>query len=202
MAFRPPGGDTPQVDLPPHRHAHQAETGLSLLDQRDVDGELAVPVHEFPGSVQGVDQPVALPVLPLIERRRFRFLRQHGCFRGQPCQRRGNDIVGREIRLGKRRCIGLCTHLEIRLIDVENRRAGPPGHVEKWGDQVFGQRRGRCARHWQGRPVRWGRDYNRRPRAHPRPPREIGVGCGPGRCGTRVRPAGWINGNEVVYLYR
>ena len=42
-----------------HWHSNDAEDRFITLNQRDVDGELAIAVDEFLGAVEWVHQPIA-----------------------------------------------------------------------------------------------------------------------------------------------
>ena len=64
VALRRRGGmrRAPRAPMPQrasHRRVHHAEHRHAVLDQGDVDGELAVALDEFAGAVERVDQPVA-----------------------------------------------------------------------------------------------------------------------------------------------
>src|SRR5690606_11624829 len=46
-----------------HRHVNNTQYRPTLVDQRDVHGEIPVALDEFAGTVERVDQPVAGPGL-------------------------------------------------------------------------------------------------------------------------------------------
>ena len=71
------------VDVPPNGYADHTEHRFAGFDQRDVDGELAVPADEFLRAVERIDQPITLPTPPLFEGRRFGFLGDHRYVRRQ-----------------------------------------------------------------------------------------------------------------------
>ena len=48
-----------------HRYIDNTDDALVLVDERDIDGELAVTFDKFTGTIQRVDQPVARPLPPL-----------------------------------------------------------------------------------------------------------------------------------------
>jgi hypothetical protein len=50
-----PGGSPKQQPL--RRRRHHAEHRLVVAHQRDIDGELAVALHELARAVEGIDHP-------------------------------------------------------------------------------------------------------------------------------------------------
>jgi hypothetical protein len=52
---------------------HDAEYGTVVLYEGDIDGEFAVAVHELPGAVERIDEPVATPLAAVLEVRQTGF---------------------------------------------------------------------------------------------------------------------------------
>ena len=77
-----------------HRRLHHAEHRHAVLDQRDVDGELAIALDELAGAVERIDQPQPPPFAAHARRRILGgFLRQ-------------DRDVGRQLAPARRRCSG------------------------------------------------------------------------------------------------
>ena len=55
-----------EIKLPAHRHIDHASVRNTLLDQRDIDRELAIPLDKFLCAIQRIDQPKRLPLLSLL----------------------------------------------------------------------------------------------------------------------------------------
>ncbi len=115
----------------PHRHVNYAEDRLVVLDERDVDRELAIAIDELLGAVEGIDEPVRIPAAALLETRESRFLRQDGQIGGQLLQSRDNEVMRRHVRPGDRRFIVLCLYIEIGRVNFEDRLAGLGGQGNK-----------------------------------------------------------------------
>jgi hypothetical protein len=67
-----------------HRRLDHAERRDAVFDQRDIDGEFAVALHEFASAVERIDQPQPSPATALVGRHLVRgLLRQHRDIRSQ-----------------------------------------------------------------------------------------------------------------------
>jgi hypothetical protein len=65
------------MQLVQRRRVDHAQDGLAVLDERDVDGELAILLDELAGTVERIHQPVASPVPADVPGHVRRLLRQH-----------------------------------------------------------------------------------------------------------------------------
>src|SRR6185437_12903084 len=90
--------------------------------QRDVDGELAVALHEFAGAIQWIDQPVALPRATRVPVDVLRFLGQHGDVRCQFLQPVDDDAMRGHVRGGQRRIVGLVLDREAARVYFQDGR--------------------------------------------------------------------------------
>jgi len=107
------------------------------VDQRDIDCEFAVAVDELLGAIQGVDQPVTLPLPALLERRQSLFF---GDDRYVRCQlpESGDDAVMRcQVGLCQRRFVAFFLNVEICRVDFEDRLASFGGQGNDRFDQFF-----------------------------------------------------------------
>ena len=110
-----------------HRRIDHAKHRFALLNQGDIDRELAVALDKLFGAVQRIHQPVALPVLALLPLLGV-FFRQDRDIGGQRQQAAHNDFMRSNIRRGNRRIILLAgdVHRLISIIDFHNGIAGDP----------------------------------------------------------------------------
>ena len=93
-----------------------------FIDQRDIDGELVVAIHELPGAVQGIHQPVATSSRSVPRNPAPPTLRRKAGSQGSVRQARGDDPMGSEVGLGQRRFVGLGFDVEVGVIHVHDRR--------------------------------------------------------------------------------
>ena len=98
-----------------------------LINQRDIDGELAVALHEFLGAVQRINQPVAPPARALSKGHGRRFLGQDWDLRGQGTQAGHDQFMRGQIGGRQWTVIILGADAERRGVNVQNPRAGPGG---------------------------------------------------------------------------
>ena len=84
------------------RNVNDAANGLVVADQCYVDGEFAVSVDEFPGSVQWVYQPVLTPAGTGLEIDIGRLFRQEWNVRRQLGKCVADDDVTGQVGLGQR----------------------------------------------------------------------------------------------------
>ena len=105
-----------------HRLLDQAEAGDAVLDQRDVDGELAVALDEFAGAVERIHQPEGPPPAAPGNVDGSGFLRQHRDV-GRQCRQAVDDATMRsEVGSRQRRAIVLVLDRELAFIHREDRR--------------------------------------------------------------------------------
>ena len=90
-----------------------------IVDQGDIDGELTVAFYEFPGAVQGIDQPELPPGLAVFLGFHRRFLRQHGNVPVEAGQFTAYNLMGGSVGGRQRRPIGLGINVETAFVDVE-----------------------------------------------------------------------------------
>src|SRR5690606_3733792 len=95
--------DVARVERISHRYVDDAENRALILDQCDVDGELAIARDEFLRAVQGIDEPVALPLLALTERNVARFFGEDGNVRCELAQSVDDDFMRAHVRERERR---------------------------------------------------------------------------------------------------
>ena len=118
-------------ELAADRLLHDAEHGLVILDQRDVDRELAVALDELARAVERIDEPITRPALARRPGDAGRFLAQHRHVRRQRAEPLDDDVMRGEIGCGQRRAIVLVLDREIRLVDIEDRRRRAFGEVRE-----------------------------------------------------------------------
>lgn len=118
---------------------NHAEHRAAVLDQGDVDGELAVLLQEFLGSVERVDQEV-----PRTCRRQLagfdRFFGHHRNVGELFRKARKNDFLGCRVGLGHRRPVDLVLDLERFRVDFEDFLSGPQGQQVQERYLVFSHR--------------------------------------------------------------
>ena len=81
---------------------HDAEHWRMVVDERDVDRELAIATHELLGAVERVDQPVGIPAAAFDIRHGCRFLGHDRILRLQGAQSGDDFGIGRQICRGER----------------------------------------------------------------------------------------------------
>ena len=120
------------------RHVDHAEHRPMVVDQRDVDRELAVAIDEFLGAVQRIDQPVAVPAGCVPRSPADRTSSEMIGISGVSACQAGDDAVMRgEIGLRQRRLVVFALHVEIGRVDFEDRAAGILGERDDGFDQVI-----------------------------------------------------------------
>jgi len=92
----------PVIAMAGDRDPDRTQRRCAVLDERDVDGELAVSLQELLRSVQGVDQPVPPPVPPDVVGGGGRLLGEDRELWGERVQRRDDRPVRGEVRVGQR----------------------------------------------------------------------------------------------------
>ncbi|KAG1083663.1 hypothetical protein G6F40_014699 [Rhizopus arrhizus] len=132
------------------RGQYHAEGGRALVDQGDVDAELAVALDELAGAVQRVDQPVRAPVATLLPWHLRRFLGQDRKLRGQLLQALFDHLVGGQVGRGDRAVVILDPHVEATGIHLHDGLSGFLGDGDGRLAQVRGQldHRAPCS-HWR-----------------------------------------------------
>ncbi|MNJ61575.1 hypothetical protein D3C77_573690 [compost metagenome] len=98
-----------------------------MVDQRDIDGELAVAGDELLGAIQRIHQPVAGPAAPRLHRLGVRLFRQHGDIRRQAGQRLHDHLVRSLIGGGERTLVLLVLHREGLTVDGQDGVTGGAG---------------------------------------------------------------------------
>src|SRR6185437_7694055 len=111
----PPRADTARgdVQVAGDRRQHNAQHGPVVLDQRDVDRELAVALDELAGTVERIDQPVPRPRFALLPRRLLGFFgneRQYGLHVRQAF---GNHLLRGKVGGGERGAVVLQLDVEV-----------------------------------------------------------------------------------------
>src|SRR5574344_1046045 len=109
--------------------------GRALVDQRDVDTELAIALDEFAGAIDRVNQPITGPVLAFLPADLGTFLAEDRQVGSNPRQALDNDPVGQQIGIGHRAGIVLVADLEAAAIHLHDRLASVAGQ----GDDHFAQ---------------------------------------------------------------
>ena len=141
-----PGAAMPQVAG--HRRLHHAEHRHAVLDQRDVDGELAIALDELARAVQRIDHPQPRPGQALrggdLVRR---LLRQHRDVGGEPRQAIDNAVMRGEVGGGQRRVVGLVLHCEFAVVDAQDFRRGVARDRDHALAQFVGDAAGRAGHH-------------------------------------------------------
>ena len=84
-----------------------AEHRPLVVDERDVDGELAVSLHELLRAVERVHDPEPAPVPARGEGGLGGFLGQHRDLGRDAPQAREDQLLGAQVRLGERRAVRL-----------------------------------------------------------------------------------------------
>ena len=92
---------------------HHAKRRLSVLDQRDVHGELAVALDELARAIQRIDQPEARPAASRVPGDFLAFLGKDRDVRRQRAQTIDDDAIGGEVGSGQRRIVALGLDVEI-----------------------------------------------------------------------------------------
>ena len=93
-----------------HRHVNHAHDGAVIADERDIDGEFTIAFYELPGTVKGVDEPVALPVAACLEGDVGGLLGQQRDLGGQFGESLHDDFVRCHVRLGEGGLVGFLFH--------------------------------------------------------------------------------------------
>ncbi|KDX38553.1 hypothetical protein AC96_5203 [Escherichia coli 2-156-04_S4_C2] len=114
------------VQTPQGGRQHHPQAWAPLLDQGDVDGELAIAADEFLGAVQGIDQPEtrgrrgqSAPACGLFG---------NGRHLGKALRQGFEDRrFGRFVGKGDRRSVILAANLEVGRIDLQNHRSRTAG---------------------------------------------------------------------------
>ena len=125
-------------------HGHHAEHHATLLDQRDVDGELFTAGNKFLGAIQRVDQPPARPAGTHTLRDIGVFFRQHRDARVQCGQAIEQNMMGGQVSGGYRRIIGLGGDFNAGTPERQDRVASGMGQF----DHAFKQGMGQTAHGW------------------------------------------------------
>ncbi|MNJ25595.1 hypothetical protein D3C77_200450 [compost metagenome] len=105
-----------------------------MVDQRDIDGELAVAGDELLGAIQRIHQPVAGPAAPRLHRLGVRLFRQHRDIRRQPGQRLHDHLVSPLIGGGERTLVLLVLHRKGLTVDGQDGVTGGAGYGFQLGN--------------------------------------------------------------------
>ena len=95
----------------------------AVFNVGDIDGELGISFYEFPGAVERVDKPEAVPFLSSLVGNVRGFLAQDRNVGIVIPQQRDNATVRARVRLGERTLVGLPLDLDVAEIYIENFRA-------------------------------------------------------------------------------
>ena len=109
---------------PRDRRVDNAEHGTALIDEADVDAELAVAVQVLARAVEGIDKPEAAAGDIRDHSRRHAFLRNYRDLRRQAPQTLEHDPLGSDVGGGDRRAVGLDAH-GLRLAVVTQDHLAP-----------------------------------------------------------------------------
>ena len=104
-----------------------------VVDQGDVDGKFPVAIDELPGTVERVDEPVALPLAANGKVGQALFLGNDGDVRCQFGETGHDGLLSREIGLCQRRFVVLALNVEVGRVDFQDLLAGLRG---KRGDRL------------------------------------------------------------------
>ena len=93
------------------RNVHHAQNGKIVLDESDVDGKLAVSLHELLGAVERIDHPEVTPFCPLavgyvptlLTEDWHGIRKEGGADKG--CESRKNNVVGPTVGHRQRRSV-------------------------------------------------------------------------------------------------
>ncbi len=111
----------------PHGHMHHAQHRTCALDQRDIHAEFAVALEELLGTVEGIDNPAARPLMP---RRQLIFsglFRHHRNIRRQRAQAGCNQRMRRHVGSGERRGISLLLNIPYAVVGVDGHDGAASG---------------------------------------------------------------------------
>jgi hypothetical protein len=111
-----------------------AEHRALVVHQRDVDRELAVPLHELLGAVERIHHPQPVPFPARGKGRLRRLFGQHRDLRRDAPEAGEDQLLGAQVRLGERRTVRLFLDAERGRIDLEDCAPGlarERGHVEQ-----------------------------------------------------------------------
>ena len=95
-----------------------------VFDQGYVDRELAVALHELPGTIEGVHEPEAVPTKSVFEHGFRRFFGEDRGISVDFAEAGDDDIVGAPIGFRQRRLVGLGINVEVATVDIQNGIAG------------------------------------------------------------------------------
>jgi hypothetical protein len=129
-----------------HRRLDHAEHRHAVLDEGDVDGELAIALDELARAVERIDHPQPRPAP--AQRRGNRiggFLRQHRHVRRQVAQAGDDAAVRGEVGRGQRAGIGLVRDVEVVGVDREDLRGRRPRDPDDALADVISDRHGAAA---------------------------------------------------------
>jgi len=123
---------------------HDAEHGVTGVDQGDVDGELTVAVDEFFGAIEWIDEPEAggAGVNVRDATGGDRLFGHHRSARVEAREPLEDDGLGPLIGEGDRRLVRLGVHRKIPLVNEADHRAGLEGNVFDVLEQGAGDRHG------------------------------------------------------------
>src|SRR5690606_6605186 len=106
---------------------NQPQHGNTVADQGDIDGELRAAGNEFPGAIQGIQQPAVTPLAPLIPGLSRGFLGNHGHPRQQLVQTGQDKLLGQVVGGGYRRVVALAGGDDPPAADSHDGRPGAAG---------------------------------------------------------------------------
>ena len=129
---------TAVITLAGGRNTHHAEDHATLLDQRDVDGELLAAGDKFLSAIQRIDQPPAAPLRTGAQGNIGRFFGEHRNISRQGQQAVIQNMVRGHVGSRDRRRIGFFIHRHIGAPMRQCCRAGLTHQFNHSRDQRMG----------------------------------------------------------------
>jgi len=114
------------------RSVNQTGRGPAVLDERDIDRELPVPLQELLGAVERVHGPELAPVAPqFVGGFLDGFFRQHRDAGKPLAEPRRDQPVRAQVRLGDGGAVLFSPRLDVGVIDLHDHCAGPPAGLDQ-----------------------------------------------------------------------
>ena len=129
--------------LAAHRCLHHAKHAPARVDERDVDGELAIALDELARAIERIDQPVARPLAACFPVDVRRFLGQDWPIRGQSAQAIDDAPMCGKVGGRQRRAVILLLDRELAVIDGKDVVGSLPRNIANpWRQLGEAQRHG------------------------------------------------------------